>query len=194
MYKYSSGNLAPNSQVGSTILVFLANFFTATTIIGGFTIIQLSCSPHDLGIATQTANAVRSLGGSVATAIYSTILTNEITENLPKYIAPVLIGNGVAPQDLPATIGALVAGDLTSPAIKALAPATLDAALEQQKYAWAASFRMVYLIGIVFGALGTICAAFSMDVFPLMSNKVDVQLQGATFSHKSDEEKNKNQA
>jgi hypothetical protein len=179
--------LAPKSQVASTILVFITNFMSATTIVGAFTIIQLSVSPGDLGVASQTANAMRSLGGSVATAIYSTILTNEITENLPKYIVPVLVANGVALQDLPITIGALVAGDMTSSAVTALAPATLNAALEQQKYAWAASFRMVYLIGIAFGALGTICVAFSVDVFHLMSNRVDVQLKEATFAHKPDD-------
>ncbi|KAJ5638385.1 hypothetical protein N7490_008264 [Penicillium lividum] len=170
--------VSPDSQIASTILVVLVNFCVAASLIGAFTIIQFSVSPEDFGVATQTANTMRSLGGAVATTIYSTILLNKATENIESKVAGYLTKEGVSTARLPAILDALESGsgNITSAVFQGLSPAVLAEAMHQEKIAWSDTFRVVYLVGIAFGTTATICAAFSRDVFHLMSNKVEVKL------------------
>lgn len=169
----------------------LVNAGLVTAIIGAFTILQLSVSSKDLGVATATCNAMRSVGGSVATAVYSTILINQVTKNTAQ-VAGTLILDGVAPTDLPTVLGALALGDLRSPALTSLPADTLTDAIYAQKVAWSGAFRMVYLVSIAFGSIAVICAACSRDASRLISNKVDVQLKGAYVTRKHDDADAKN--
>jgi hypothetical protein len=126
---------------------------------------------------------MRTLGGAVATAVYTTVLINEVTDNIKTKVVGYLIEAGVAPTSLPAVLEAVGHRDMESPALQALSVAVLEGVVYQEKLAWAGAFRMVYLVGIAFGGIAVIAAMFSRDVYHLMTNKVEVQLGDPTFVH-----------
>ena len=77
-------------------------------------------------------------------------------------------------------IEALTNGDVTSPVLHELTPQLLGLAAEGIKEAFAHSFRVVYLVSIAFGVVGTVCVAFSSDVDHLMTKEVDIKLDEGT--------------
>lgn len=139
--------------------------------------LQLGVKHEHLGIATSLLAAVRVAGGAIATAIYSSILSNQLTSNLESIVARNLVVSGVPIEDIPEIIETLLHGHGgSSPLLESLSPTILHAAEYNIKRAFAKAFRVIYLVSITFGVLGTISAAFSLDVNHLMTHHVDVKL------------------
>lgn len=121
----------------------------------------------DIGVANGLASTFRLMGGAVATAIYSAILSSHFAEQLPGQVAIV-----VARHKIPASVvpGLLQAGTLnTAAAYQALSESNIDATVVSDlqmaaKVAYVQAFRMVYLVAIAFGALAVVCAAFTKSI------------------------------
>ena len=157
----------------------MATLLTAacsSAVVGSTFMLQLGVRHENLGIATSLLSAVRVAGGAIATAIYSSILNNQLISNIQSTVARDLDKAGVPISDIQETIEALLQGSGSSPVLQSLSPVILDIAKFELKQAFARAFRVVYLVSIAFGVLGTICAAFSLDVSHLMTVDIDVQL------------------
>lgn len=89
---------------------------------------------------------------------------------------------GVAPASLPAVIGALSTGKGLE-ALAALTPTQLEIGIHGLKESFAHSFRIVYLVTIAFGVLGTVAVAFTANVDHLMTRKVDIKLEEGIHVH-----------
>ncbi|KEF51589.1 uncharacterized protein A1O9_12224 [Exophiala aquamarina CBS 119918] len=171
--------VSPGSNVVSTILVVIVNTMVGACVLGTPLMLYLRVRHEYLRVVTSILTSSRSVGESIATAIYATMLTNEITKNLANIVAHEFVMAGLPLANITGVITTLVAGDPTAPALQAMPPSLLKDAEHTTKKAWAKSFRVVYLISIAFGILGTSCAAFSRDVYSLYTIKVDVQLDTA---------------
>lgn len=121
----------------------------------------------------------RNVGGSVSTVIYTVILTNQLNAHLGINIATALAKAGVPLADLPAITGALATGNATSPALRLASPAQLGAGVLALKYTYRDAFKLIYLVSITFGVIGTVFAVFSQNVGKFMTNKIDVQLDSS---------------
>ena len=104
------------------------------------------------------------------------ILTNQLTDNLGTNVATALAEAGLPVADIPAVSGALETGDTTSPALALATPAALAAGIMAIKLTYAHTFKIIYLVSIAFGTVGTICAAFTRNVGEYLTNRVDVIL------------------
>jgi hypothetical protein len=147
---------------------------SATVVINS--IIQLSVPHQYLGVAMGLITTFRYVGGSVGATIYQTILSNELAANLGKNVATALATAGVPLADIPALAGAIATGNTTSPALAAASPAALGAGVLALKLTYVHAFRIIYLVSIAFGVLGTVCAAFTRNIGEFLTNKVDVRL------------------
>ncbi|KAF2491932.1 trichothecene efflux pump [Lophium mytilinum] len=174
--------VTPGSHIASTILVYLIGGFLSSANVFQVTIVQLTVSHEYIGVATALITTARSVGGSVATAIYTSILKNKLIAFIPKYLALPLALAGVAPASLPAVIGALTTGTGLE-ALATLTPAQLGIGIYGVKESFAHAFRVVYLVTIAFGVLGTLAVCFTANVDHLMTRKVDIKLEEGAHLH-----------
>jgi hypothetical protein len=181
--------VTPTSHIASTVLTVLTGIAIAAGTVYTTTMIQLGVSHEFIGVATGLAILARSMGGSVGTTIYTAVLQDRITHYIVPDAAIPLITAGVPREKVEGVLGALLVGQVTSPAVTSLSPAQLAVAAHGLKVAFAHSFRVVYLVTIAFGVVGTVCVAFSSNVGHLMTSQVDIKLEEGAHVHAHEMEK-----
>jgi hypothetical protein len=121
----------------------------------------------------------RNVGGSISSIIYTVILNNQLNSHLGINIATALAKAGVPLADLIGITEALATENATSPALGLATPAQLGAGILALKLTYRDAFKLIYLVSITFGAIGTVFAVFSQNVGKFMTNKIDVQLDSS---------------
>jgi hypothetical protein len=123
------------------------------------------------GIAVGLAGTFRLLGGSIATAIYTSIVNNGFASALPGEVTKEISGLGFPSANLPKLVSA--ASLNTAAAYKAVpgisAPVIQAAGLAVKK-AYVSAFRTTYLAAIGFGAAAIIAAFFTQNIDRGMKN------------------------
>jgi len=160
-------------------LVALSGVFVSAGTVASTSMAQLGVPHEYIGIASLILVTARTVGGSVATTVYTVILQNDIKNHGAKRVAIAVAEGGVPLTSLLPVVVALLAGDQTSPALITAFetyPKAILAGVAALKEAYSHAFRIVYLVSIAFGTLGTICAAFSLNVDKLLTRHVDVTL------------------
>lgn len=165
--------------------------------------IGLCAEPSDLGLASGVTAAARQVGGSIAGAlilfigesrsipgsltdsmvqpasIYVTILQNRIAIELPKHVITAATDSGLPESGYEQLLAAVSNGTAAAmaavPGINAQVEAAVASATTQ---AWASSFRMVYLISIIFGGIAFIASFFTKSVDQYMTGQIARKLQG----------------
>lgn len=125
------------------------------------------------GIAVGLAGTFRLLGGAVATAIYTAILSSKFAEAIPGQMTTAINDSGVSYSD--SLLQNLIAAAATNTeaafeAVKGTTPQLVDMALMAVKLAWVESFRLVYLVAIGFGGLATLCASCTVSTDKRLKN------------------------
>jgi hypothetical protein len=164
----------PGTHIASTLIAALIGVGLSGGTVASNSIIQLTVPHQYVGIAMGIVITARNVGGSVATTIYSTILTNELGKKLGPYIATALAKAGLPLAQIPAVTGAIATSNAI--ALAEVPPAILGAGAYALKIAYCDSFKVVYLVSIAFGVIGIVCAGFTMNVGQFMTDKVDVRL------------------
>lgn len=168
--------VTPDSNIASTAITALIGASVAGATVVSTTMIQLGVSHEFIGIATGLAITMRSVGGSIGTVIYSSVLSSRFQDYLASDVANPLAQAGVSPEEIPAIIQAMLAG--ATEMLSNLSPEILTIAADGIKEAFAGALRTVYLVSIAFGVLGVVCVSFSADVKHLETNKIDIHLVG----------------
>jgi len=163
--------LGPGTHIASAVIVALIGFGLSGGTVASNSIIQLSVPHQYVGVAMGIVTTARNVGGSVATTIYTTILTNELGKGLGVDIA-----TGLPLAQIPGVTEAITTGNLASPALIGVNPEILGAGAYGLKIAYSNSFKIVYLVSIAFGVIGAICAMWTQNVGKFMTNKIDVRL------------------
>ncbi|KAJ9310837.1 hypothetical protein DTO271D3_8880 [Paecilomyces variotii] len=161
----------------------------AFTIIGGLgvgfqemiSIIMsaLICKPEDIGLASSFLAAIKQVVGTIATAIYVSILTNRLDETLAPTVTPAAVKAGLPKSSIPTLLKAIAAG--TSDALDSVPGMTSKIAAvvgEATKTAYSLSFKTVYLTSIAFGGLAIIAAFFTRSIDDKMTSEVAQKLRG----------------
>ncbi len=175
--------VTPTSNIASTVLVVLTGIAITSATVVTTTMIQLGVDHEFIGVATGLAILARSMGGSVGTTIYTAVLQNRVAVYIVPDAAVPLVAAGVSPDVVGDALTALLAGDVTSPAVRSLSPSQMVIAAQGIKIAFAHSFRIVYLATIAFAVVGTVCVAFSSNVDHLMTSQVDIKLEEGAHIH-----------
>lgn len=138
--------------------------------------IQLGVPHQYLGLAMGVVTTARNVGGSISSTVYTVILNNQLTDNLGTNIATALAKAGLPLADVSSVTGALATGNTTSPVLGLASPAQLGAGALALRLTYVNAFKIVYLVSIAFGVLGSLCAIFSKNVGEFMTGKVDVRI------------------
>jgi hypothetical protein len=173
--------VTPTSNIGSTILAILLGGLVGASTVVGTMIIQVAIQHEYLGVATGIVACSRSVGGAVATTIYSSILVNNFPKNLPTDAAIPLIKAGVPLTNVQSVIEALLSGVSTHPVLATLSPTQLEAGSMGIKWAYAHTFRLIYLVSIAFGGIGIVCSIFVVSIASLFSAFGPLILSFRTF-------------
>ncbi|KAK7204237.1 trichothecene efflux pump [Myxozyma melibiosi] len=175
--------VSPTSYVGSTILVAVIGALISSITIISTTMAQLGVPHEYIGVASGLAITSRSVGGTVATVVYTTVLQNDVSSRIGTVVGTALAKAGLPTDEIVNVLYALVEGDQS--ALASISPNILAAGEYALKLTYAHAFKMVYLVSIAFGGVGMICAAFSMDVDHLLTSQVDVTMEHANAPKES---------
>ena len=106
------------------------------------------------------------MGGSVGTAIYSTIFQSKAATLLPARVAAVALAGGMPASSLPAFIGVLTGAVSGTPItdVPGATPEIIQASTVAVKEAYLQAFRWVWITSIAFGIVAFLCAAATKDV------------------------------
>ncbi|EXJ66790.1 uncharacterized protein A1O5_09985 [Cladophialophora psammophila CBS 110553] len=178
--------VSPSSSTASIVLVAMEGISIGGGMIVATAMVQLAVEHQYIGIATALAVTARNIGGSVGQVIYVTIFTEKLKSNIVKYAVYPLAAAGVAPSLIPTVVEALT-GTAPASALEQLTPTQLGIGVKGVKDAFVHSLRIVYLVSIAFGVIGTVFACFSKNVNEYMTNKVDIRLdEGAKLKAMTD--------
>lgn len=113
----------------------------------------------DIGTAVGFATSVRTLGGAIATTIYTTVLSNRLGSTIPALVLPAAIGAGLPTTSVPGLLQALQ-GQVPASSVPGLTDSILASATHAFRIANIQAYRSCFYTTIAFGGLGIIGACF----------------------------------
>ncbi|ROT38299.1 MFS general substrate transporter [Sodiomyces alkalinus F11] len=135
---------------------------------------------RDIGSAVGIAGTVRGGVATIATAIYSSILANELAKNIPAMVGPAAVESGLPESSVPAFLAGMSgAGDLT--AVPGVNEAIVAAGRDAFNWATVHAYRMVFYSTIAFSVVSIVLAFLSPNVDKLMTEKVAATLHGGNL-------------
>ncbi|KAF2790607.1 MFS general substrate transporter [Melanomma pulvis-pyrius CBS 109.77] len=147
---------------------------------------QLGVPQQDLGFSGGLAGMARYAGGSLAQAIYTTILTNTQTRRLASTLPSAAIAAGMTPENAQKLLAAFPLGAKALAAVPDTNPEALAAAAEAFKWSYAHALKIVALSSLSFGIVGLICCFACEDLTPKMTNKTEVFLENDVNAEKNE--------
>lgn len=141
----------------------------------GYMGVSLLFEPSDIGLACGVLGSIRTITGSIAQALYISIFSTRIAQNLPAYVAPAVIQAGLPQTSLPGLFQGLTTGNFTG--VPGITPQILGAAAQQAKAAYASSFRIVFFATIPFGAILIIMSFWVPNLDSYLHTNVARRLQ-----------------
>ncbi|KAK4934944.1 hypothetical protein LTR10_023910 [Elasticomyces elasticus] len=129
-------------------------------------LIQLATPDEWIGFANGAIGLARCMGGSVGTAIYTTIFTSKAAEFIPTRVAAAAVEAGLPQTSLPSLLGILTGVVTTMPIteVPGITPKIILASSTALKNAYIASFKYVWYASIPFGLVSLACALSTKDV------------------------------
>jgi hypothetical protein len=132
--------------------------------------------PEDIGLVAGVMGSVRTACSSVATSLYISILSNQLTKYLPRFVVPAATGAGLPSSSLTDLFAGITAGSFSN--VEGITPAIEEAVSHAVKHAYAKSFRTVFLCTLPFGAIILVAAIISPNVEDYLTDDVARRLQG----------------
>ncbi|KAF4636561.1 hypothetical protein G7Y89_g1524 [Cudoniella acicularis] len=175
-------SLTPGDETKGIALMFMACFSVGIIETCSLSLAPLACASEDLGAALGALGSIRSAGASVATAIYSTILSNKLGKFVPEYVTPAALSAGLPESSLADLYTNLTAGTLAkTPGINAQIIAAVSAA---DSSAAAQAFKYVWYAVIAFAVLALVAACLTINYGEYLTDEVARKMHGATVGDK----------
>lgn len=133
---------------------------------------------NEIGTAAGLAGSSRSAISTVASTIYTVVLTARLGKTIPTQVPAALIGAGLPASSVASYMTAIAAGGSAKAlaAVKGLTPEIVAAGTRAYRVAYSDSYRTIFYTSIAFGVLGIICNLFVPNVDKLMTNSVAATL------------------
>ena len=169
----------PGDNSSSIGFACLAGLGFGGPLILIFSGVQLSVPHALLATASAVTTSARSVGATVFTAIYSTIVSSNLGKDIPTYVSKAAMTAGLPPSSIGPFIGALTSMNPPDalkqvPGVNATIIQAGEAAL---KHAYANGLRDVFIIGASLGGLGIFLCFFLGDVKKTMNYHVDAAME-----------------
>ncbi|KAK5022839.1 hypothetical protein LTR13_011403 [Exophiala sideris] len=149
---FSAGLAGAKIRGTASALATLASVFIGALESLAVTMVTIVIPDQsELGAAGGAFGSIRSMGGVLATAILSTVLTNKVTSNTKAIVVPALVKAGLPLTSIEPLFTALSSGN--SGAIAAMPGVTQSitaVAVAGIKLAYSKAFTAVYLVTLAF--------------------------------------------
>ncbi|KAF1981886.1 fungal trichothecene efflux pump [Aulographum hederae CBS 113979] len=106
-------SLSPDRHAATIILGVLGCVAIGFVDNISFPGVTLVWEAQDIGLATGVLGSIRAVGGAVAQALYVSVLTTKVGENLPAYVSPAAVSAGLPESSLPQLFAGITAGDFS---------------------------------------------------------------------------------
>lgn len=164
----------------------MAFIMIATTFIGWNEALVLPiCTiairdQQEIGTAAGIAGSSRSAISTVASTVYSVVLTARATETLSTQVPAKLIAAGLPASSVAEYMAAIAAGGSQKllSKVQGLTPEILSQGATAYRYAYADAYRTIFLVSLAFGGLAILVSFFIPDIDALMGGKVAATLSG----------------
>ena len=147
---------------------------------------QLGVPQQDLGFSGGLAGMARYAGGSLAQAIYTTILTNTQTKRAAATLPQAAIAAGMTAENAQKLLAAFPLGSTAIAAVPGTTAEALAAAALAFQWSYAHALKIVALSSLAFGITGLICCVLCEDITPKMTNKIEVFLENDVYADKNE--------
>lgn len=117
---------------------------------------QLGVHQHDLGMSGGLAGVARYAGGSLAQAIYTSVLTNTQTARAASAVPEAAISAGASTDTARALLVALAQGTHAVESVQRANASIISAASTAYKWSYAHGLKITALSSLAFGGLGLI--------------------------------------
>lgn len=176
------GGLAASTQHTKTMAIVFT--IMGSFCVGWVEVVALATAPlchevEDIGLAYGVSGTIKAGSGAVATSIYSTILQNKLSANIPKYVSQAATNAGLAPSSVPDLLKGLTSGNFST--VAGLNPHILSLATDAYKTAYSESFKMVYLASLAFGGVAVVAAFFTPNMEHKFNDQIARRLQNKSF-------------
>lgn len=135
------------------------------------TVAPLFCKASDIGLATGLLLSMRSVGGSVSVAVFTTILRNRLQNTIPKVVGSAAVKAGLPGDQIAALSRGVITG--TWAKLPGLSAEVVEAVSETIPVAWLQASKTVYLAAIGFGVIGIAASLLTKDVREHLTGKVE---------------------
>jgi hypothetical protein len=174
-------SLKPGDENKGIAFMFMACFSIGILETCSLALAPLACKSEDLGAALGALGSIRSGGASVATAIFTTILSNKLGKYVPEKVTPAALSAGLPSSSLTDLYTNLTAGTLAkTPGINADIVAAVTFA---QSDAAAKAFTYVWYAVIAFAALALVASCLTIDYGEYLTDDVARKMHGSTMGH-----------
>jgi hypothetical protein len=167
-----------HTRARATALLFLGTFF----IGWADGVAQIMCGidiadQKDIGVACGMMGTIRASFGAGCAAIYSTILTNELSSKVPGQVIPAILDAGLPKGSATQFLQALTSGNVTMlQEVKGVTATIIQDGSSALKQASADSYQVVFFSSIAFSVLAFVCAFFTADVDKYLTNTVSAMV------------------
>lgn len=176
--------IQPGDSIGAMAFAGVSGIGFGGPLILAVTGAQLT-TPHRL-IATATActTSSRAVAAGIFTAIFAATFNSRLSSNLPEYVANAAKDGGLPLDSIPAFTQALITGNTTwLNDIPGTGPEVISLGTQAVKQATADSIRIVFIIAVPFGVIGSIASCFLGDLKKTMNYRVDAPVEKLTPKH-----------
>ncbi|KAH7162102.1 fungal trichothecene efflux pump [Dactylonectria estremocensis] len=173
-------SLTPADKNTGIALTILGPFFVGFIELASLALAPLFCAAQDIGLASGLLASIRSAGGSIAVAVYTSILSNRLTDTIPNNVIPAAEEAGMPDSQASDLLAAVTAGDLSS-----FSDAVQAAVADALPTAYAQAFKTVYLASLGFGAIAIVGCLFSKDAKKHLTDKVERRMHDGKVTKKT---------
>ncbi|EON67352.1 hypothetical protein W97_06605 [Coniosporium apollinis CBS 100218] len=147
---------------------------------------QLGVHQHDLGMSGGLAGVARYAGGSLAQAIYVSILTNTQSARAAATVPAAAVAAGLSSENAASLLAAFPLGSAALQAVPGVNAEILGAAGEAFKWSYAHGLKMTALASLSFGGLGLIMCLLCENIDAKMNDKTEIFLENDVNAEKNE--------
>ncbi|KAF2735795.1 siderophore iron transporter [Polyplosphaeria fusca] len=135
---------------------------------------------QEIGTAGGIAGSSRSAISTIASTVYSVVLTSRIQDTLTTQIPAKIIAAGLPASSVAEYMTAIAAGGPQAllDQVQGLTPQILAEGATAYRYAYADAYRTIFLVSLAFGGLAMIASCFIPNIDSMMNSKIAATLTG----------------
>ena len=135
---------------------------------------------QEIGVAVGVASSTRPGASTVATAVFTAVLSNRLAITAPKIVPPAVTSAGLPSGSVESFLTALTSGSQEAlQSVPGVNDGIIAAGAAAYKDSSALAYSTVYLCTLVFSELGIIFSLFTPNVDDRMTNEVAAVIRKA---------------